>query len=670
MPKVPDQISGKAQQLREKINYHNRKYHVDDSPEISDAEFDKLFELLLDLEKQYPELVSPDSPSQRVGSKPSKKFTNLPHRIQMLSLQKVTTPEEFEAFDKRVSEGLELNADIEYFVEPKLDGLAVELIYRKGLFETGLTRGDGTTGENITPNLKTIQTIPLRLSKECALKYPLLEVRGEVIMRKSDFEKLNETLRANNQATLANSRNGAAGSLRQLDSKITASRPLLFYAYGISDKELPGIDSQQAAIKLLKSEGFKINEHAHSSFGKDEVERAYKSLSQKRPALDYEIDGMVIKVNSFEEQEILGQISRAPRWAVAWKFEAEQAETVLLDVEFSVGRTGVITPIAKLKPVQVSGVTVSNASLHNEDELKALDIRIGDTVVIQRAGEVIPDVIEVLHEHRPKKTKPIKFPTRCPSCGRAVRRPTGEAAYRCQNYSCPAQVAGRLIYFASKAGVDIDGLGEKLARQLCLQGLVKNPADIYFLKKKDLLPLELMADKKADNLLAAIDKSRQAELPKIIAALGIIGVGESAAKILAVELTDFDKLLNSSQERLQTINGIGPVIAENIIAFFGDKSHQRMINKFRKGGVKFPPYKVKSKAGSLLDKTFVITGTLSKPRPYFKKIIEDNGGKVTGSVSSSTDYLLCGAEPGSKEAKAKKLGVEIIDESGLNRMLS
>jgi len=669
MPKIPEQFSRQAQQLREKINFHNRKYHVDDSPEISDAEFDKLFEQLLDLEKQYPELVSPDSPSQRVGSEVSKKFENLPHRIQMLSLQKVTTTEEFEAFDKRVSEGLELKADIEYFVEPKLDGLAVELIYRNGLFEIGLTRGDGNTGENITPNLRTIRTIPLRLTEYCASKYPLLEVRGEVIMRKSDFEKLNETLRANNQTTLANSRNGAAGSLRQLDSKITASRPLLFYAYGISDKELPGIDSQQAAIELLKSEGFKINEHAHFSVGRNKVEKAFKMLIQKRPKLDYEIDGMVIKVNSFEEQTMLGQIARAPRWAVAWKFEAEQAETILLAVEFSVGRTGVVTPVAKLKPVQVSGVTVSNASLHNEDEIRALNIRIGDTVVIQRAGEVIPDVIEVLLEHRPKNSKPIKFPTRCPSCGEAVTRPSGEAAYRCQNFSCPAQVEGRLIYFASKAGVDIDGLGEKLARQLCLQKLVKDPADIYFLKKDDLLPLDLMADKRADNLLTAIDKSRRAELPKIIAALGIIGVGETAAKILATEFTDFDKLLNAKQETLETIAGIGPVIAENILTFFSDKSHQRMVDKLKEGGMKFLPYKLKSKAGALLGKTFVITGTLSKPRPHFKKLIEDNGGKVTGSVSSSTDYLLCGTEPGSKEAKAKKLGVKVIGEDEFFKLI-
>jgi DNA ligase (NAD+) len=397
---------------------------------------------------------------------------------------------------------------------------------------------------------------------------------------------------------------------------------------------------------------------------------SFEALTQKRPLLDYEIDGMVIKVNSFEHQSLLGQISRAPRWAVAWKFAAEQAETILEAVEFSVGRTGVVTPVAKLKPVRVSGVTVSNASLHNEDELKTLDVRIGDTVIIQRAGEVIPDVVEVIYERRPKKSKPIKFPDRCPSCGESIVRPAGEAAYRCLNYSCPAQVAGRLIHFASKAGVDIEGMGEKLAKQLTQEGLVKNPADIYFLKKDDLLPLDLMADKKAENLLATIEKSRSAELPALIAALGIIGVGETAARILAGELSEFEELQNASQEELEGIDGVGPVIAANLVTFFKDRAHRRMITKLKKGGVRFLPYEKKTNSGLLSGKTFVITGTLSKPRPHFKKLIEDNGGKVTGSVSSSTDYLLYGKEPGSKRDKAKKLGVEVINEAQLRTLFA
>jgi len=670
MPKASREIINELNKLREEVHLHNRKYHVDDSPVISDAEFDRLFDRLVEIEKQYPELITPDSPSQRVGAAPSKKFESVPHRIPMLSLQKVTTPEEFAAFDRRVKEGLELTADIEYFTEPKMDGLAVELIYRKGVFELGLTRGDGTTGENITPNLRTIKSLPLKLSGNTAKRFPLLEVRGEVIMRRSDFEKLNETLKANNQESLANPRNGAAGSLRQLDSSITASRPLIFYAYGISDTKLPELNTQHKVMELLQSEGFVVNKMAHLSKGAASVEKDFDALIKKRTTLDYDIDGMVAKVNSFEYQELLGQISRAPRWAVAWKFAAEQAETVVEDIEFSVGRTGVITPIAKLKPVHVSGVTVSNASLHNEDEVKTLDVRIGDTVVVRRAGEVIPEVVDVVYEQRPDHAKPVKFPTKCPSCGEPVVRPEGEAAHRCLNFSCPAQVEGRLTHFASKAGLDIEGLGEKLARQLTREGLVKNPADLFFLKKVQLLPLELFAEKKAENLISAIDKARKTELPKIIAALGIIGVGETAAKLLAQEFEQFDKLMNATHDDLVSIPGIGPVIAANIVQFFSDKKHRQMIEKMKKGGVQFPIYKKTAKSARIKGKSFVITGTLSKPRPHFKKIIEDNGGKVAGSVSAKTDFLLCGAEPGSKLDDAKKLGVKVVDEDGLNKLLS
>jgi len=664
------EIIAELKKLRDEVHYHNRRYHVDDRPEISDAEFDRLFDRLVEIEKEFPELVTSDSPSQRVGAAPSKRFESVPHRLPMLSLQKVTTPEEFAAFDKRVKEGLEIKTEVEYFSEPKMDGLAVELIYRKGVFETGLTRGDGSTGENITPNLRTVKSIPLRLSEQAAKKFPLLEVRGEIVMRRSDFQKLNETLRANNQEPLANSRNGAAGSLRQLDSSITASRPLIFYGYGISDTKISELDSQFKVIELLKKEGFVINPLAHLTKGAEAIGKDFETLVKKRAALDYEIDGMVVKVNSFEYQEILGQISRAPRWAVAWKFAAEEAETVIEAVGFSVGRTGVITPIAKLKPVHVSGVTVSNASLHNEDEVKALDVREGDTVVVRRAGEVIPEVVDVILEKRPVRTKPVKFPSKCPSCGELVVRPEGESAHRCVNFNCPAQVEGRLIHFASKAGLDIEGMGEKLAQQLIQQGLVKNPADLFFLKKEQLLRLEGFADKKADNLILAIDKARRAELPRMLASLGIIGVGESAAKLLAEEFEEFSKLMNASEEELTSIPGIGPVIAENIAEFFKDKKHRQMIDKMKKGGVLFRSYKKSAKSAKLKGKTFVITGTLSKPRPHFKKVIEENGGKVTGSVSAKTDFLLCGTEPGSKLDDAKKLGVKVLDEKELSNLLA
>ncbi|RKX29093.1 MAG: DNA ligase (NAD(+)) LigA, partial [Candidatus Zixiibacteriota bacterium] len=509
-------IIAELKKLRQEIEHHNRLYYVEDTPSISDAEYDRLFDRLLEIEKQYPELVTPDSPSQRIGAAPSKRFEPASHRVPMLSLQKVTTAEEFCEFDRRVRNILDTANEIDYVVEPKLDGLAVELIYRNGLLVEGSTRGDGTTGENITVNLRTIRNIPLRLSEATSLKYPLLEVRGEVIMRRKAFERLNHYLRKANKPMLANPRNGAAGSLRQLDPSITASRPLIFYAYAISDTELENLDSQSEVISFLKKEGFLTNVLIRKVKGTTSVEEQFKEFNETRPLLDYDIDGMVIKVDSFAEQVKLGQISRAPRWAVAWKFAAEQAETILEGIEFSVGRTGVITPIVKLRPVSVGGVTVSNATLHNEDELFRLDVRIGDTVVVQRAGDVIPDVVSVVMDKRPVDAKSVVFPSQCPSCHQPVTRNESESAYRCLNAACPAQVEGRLYHFASKGGFDIEGLGGKLAKQLIKNELVKNPADLFFLTKEQLLPLELMADKRAENLLAAIDRSRTTELPKAI----------------------------------------------------------------------------------------------------------------------------------------------------------
>jgi DNA ligase (NAD+) len=669
MARPDKEIIREYEHLKDQIEEHNYHYYVEDSPVISDEAYDALFDRLLELESKYPDLVTPDSPSQRVGSKPSEKFESVKRRVPMLSLQKVTTTEEFEDFDRRVRSGLETQDPVEYVIEPKLDGLAVELVYEDGVFTLGSTRGDGVTGENITPNLRTIKNIPLKLPAAMARKYPRLEVRGEVIMRTSDFQKLNGHLEKAGQQQLANPRNGAAGSLRQLDSRITASRPLFFYAYGISEWDLPGLGSQNDVMSFLRNLKFRVNEHVKSVTGVEEVAAEFQRLTRERPELDYEIDGMVIKVNSFEYQKILGQISRAPRWAVAWKFAAELAETVLEDVEFSVGRTGQVTPVAKLRPVKVSGVTVSNASMHNEDELERLDARIGDHVIIRRAGDVIPEVVEVVREKRPKGAKRIKYPSTCPSCGSDLVRPEGEAAHRCFNAACPAQVEGRLFHFASKGGFDIDGLGDKLARQLIQRELVQDPADLFFLKKDDLLPLELMADKKASKLLDAINRSRKAELPRVIYALGIFGVGESAARLLAEEFKSFETLENASLERLNEIQGIGPVIAQNIRDFFDRDENRNMIQKMRRGGVEFPDYETGARGGPFDGKTFVITGTLSRPRSHFKNVIEQNGGKVTGSVSSNTDYLLCGESPGSKLDRAKKLGVEVLDEDAFEQLL-
>ncbi|HVP06523.1 MAG TPA: NAD-dependent DNA ligase LigA, partial [Candidatus Acidoferrum sp.] len=617
----------------------------------------------------HPDLVTLDSPSQRVGATPSKKFEAVPHRVQMLSLQKVISTEEFAEFDRRVHEGLGVSGEIDYVTEPKLDGLAVELVYRDGLFVLGSTRGDGATGENITPNLRTVRNIPLRLSADASKKYPLLEVRGEVIMKRSAFEKLNQRLVADNLAPLANTRNGAAGSLRQLDPKITASRPLIFYAYGISATDLPNLETQHATMMFLRSQGFQINDLLTQAKGASQVERRFQDLGVIRPGLDYDIDGMVIKVNSFSDQMSLGQISRAPRWAVAWKFTAETAETQLIDVEFSVGRTGVVTPVAKLKSVHVGGVNVSNASLHNEDELNRLDLRIGDTVIVRRAGDVIPEVVEVIGDKRPRGARKVVYPSACPSCGGPISRPEGEAAHRCSNLACPAQLEGHLIHFASKGGLDIEGLGDKLAKQLISNRLVADPADVFYLTKDQLLQLDLMGEKKADNLLAAIDRSRRADLPRIIYAFGIFGVGEAAAKVLASHFGELSRVERASEEELQQVEGIGPVIAGTVTEFFRSPRNREMVAKMKKGGVLFPAYHVAGKGGNLVGKTFVITGTLSRPRDHFKKLVEQNGGKVSGSVSKQTDYLLCGADPGSKLEKARKLGVEVIDETAFEKLI-
>lgn len=669
MSSAPLDIAREHEKLKKQIEHHSYLYYVLDKPEITDAEFDRLFDRLLELEKAHPELASPDSPSQRIGAAPSKKFPPVQHRVTMLSLQKVTTSEEFAEFDRRVKEGLGRTDDIGYVVEPKLDGLAVELVYENGLLVVGSTRGDGAVGEGITANLKTVRNIPLRLSEQTARKYPRLEVRGEVIMKRSAFAKLNERLAAENLPTLANPRNGAAGSLRQLDSRITASRPLLFFAYGISATDLPDLTSQSLAIDLLREENFRVNTELRAVIGAAAVGREFERLAVQRPKLDYDIDGMVVKVDRFDEQTALGQISRAPRWAVAWKFAAELAETVLEDVEFSVGRTGVLTPVAKLRPVFVSGVTVSNASLHNEDELERLDARIGDTVIIRRAGDVIPEVMEVVYDKRPRNARKVKFPADCPSCGSAVVRPEGEAAHRCINISCPAQIEGRLVHFASKGGFDIVGLGDKFVRQLVERKLVNSPSDIFFLKKDDLLQLDLMADKKAQNLLDAIDNSRKTPLSKITYALGIIGVGEAAARVLADNFGTIDSLQQASQEKLQSIDGIGPVIAENIVDFFRTPGNRELIARMRQGGVEFPPQKPAAKGTALAGLSFVITGTLSKPRDHFKSLIEQNGGKVSGSVSKKTDYLLCGEDAGSKLEDARKLGVKVITESEFAALL-
>ncbi len=665
----PDKkIREELNRLRAEINRHNQLYYDQDNPEISDADYDRLFDRLLEIEREFPQLIAPDSPSQRVGAAVSGRFEPAVHRVPMLSLQKVTSEEEFAEFDRRVRELLETEDDVEYVTEPKLDGLAVELVYINGNFMKGSTRGDGTTGENITANLKTIETIPLRLSKPTAARYPLLEVRGEVFMHRSTLDTLNCTLQEQGVPPLANPRNAAAGSLRQLDSKVTEERKLIFHAYGISATDLIGLGSQNDVIKLLTREKFEINESICPAKGVAQVATVFGRLDENRESLDYDIDGMVIKVNRFDQQEALGQISRAPRWAVAWKFAAEQVETVIEDVIFSVGRTGAVTPVAKLKPVRVAGAIVSNATLHNQDELERLDIHLGDHVLIQRAGDVIPDVVEVILDKRQPNALRPRFPKNCPSCDSSLVRPENEAAHRCLNVACPAQLEGCLFHFASKGGFDIEGLGDKLARQLIGEKLVTDPGDIFSLTNEQLLPLELMAEKRVANLLGAIERSKKIELPKLIYALGILGVGEAAARLLADEFGTFGSLQSADIERLEQLQGIGPVIARNIVAFFDNSGNSKMISKMREAGVVFPKHQA-TQQGQLSGKSFVITGTLSRPRNYFKNLIEAAGGKVSSSISAHTNYLLCGENPGSKRDKAHKLGVEIITERQLQDFL-
>lgn len=689
---APDNITKELTRLRAEIEKHNWSYHVFDKPIITDAEYDKLFDRLLEIEKEFPKLVAPDSPSQRVGAPPSDKFEKVDHRIPMLSLQKVTSFEQFAEFQRRTYEGLgdenkglvdeksniriylykniTNSPPIGYTFEPKFDGLAVELIYENGIFVRGITRGDGTTGENITANLKTIKSIPLKLRGVAIEQYPILEVRGEVLIKKSDFKRLNQSQREVGLPPFANPRNAAAGSLRQLDSSITASRPLVFFAYGLSSQELPDISSHIEALTVLYLNGFRIYEQTEAIPGGSEVHRKFRELEKQRNKLDYEIDGAVIKVNNFADQIRLGQVSRAPRWAIAWKFAAEEAETILEKVIFSVGRTGTITPVAVLKTVRVGGVNVTNASLHNEDELIAKDIREGDHVIVRRAGDVIPEVVSVVESKRTGTEQPVAFPKNCPSCEEPIARVEGEAAYRCVNEACPAQVVEKIFHFASKGGMDIEGLGGKFAQQLAERKLVQSLDDIYYLTKDDLLMLDLMAEKRVQNLLDAIGESNSRPFPNIIFALGIPGVGETAAVLLAERFGTINKLTIASVPELTEIGGIGPILAESIARFFSEERTQKMIDRMKKAGLLFRSFaSTRKEIAAISGKTFVITGTLGKPRDHFKKQIENGGGKVTSTVTKKTDYLLAGEKAGSKLDKAKKLNVTVLTEAEFRNII-
>ena len=655
--------------LRREIERHNHRYYVLDDPEISDAEYDALFRRLQALEEAHPELRTPDSPTQRVGAAPATEFATVRHRQPMLSLQNVTTPEEMAAFDERVRKFLGRER-IEYVAEPKIDGVAVELVYEKGVLTVGSTRGDGTVGENVTPNIRTIRSVPLRLRSEARKPPELLEVRGEVYLPLEAFQKLNREREEAGQPVFANPRNAAAGSLKQLDPAVTAARPLDVVCHGVGEIRGARFATHWETLQALAYAGLKPVPMSRVCETLDGVFALFAELEEKRDRLDYEIDGLVVKVNDLALQKRLGEISRSPRWAMAYKFKPRQAITRVKAIVPSVGRTGVLTPIAELEPVAVGGVTIRNASLHNMDEIERKDVRVGDTILLERAGDVIPYVVRVLTEKRKGRPRKFKMPTVCPvsGCGGAVVREEGEAAYRCIGLSCPAKLKQAVRFFGARGAMDIEGLGEKLVDQLVDRGLVRDLEDLYRLDEDTLADLERMGKKSAANLRAQIERSKQTTLAHFLVALGIRQVGEATAKALAEHFGRLDRLMDASEEELQEVRDVGPEVAASIRRFFAEKQNRKVIQRLLDLGVR--PAPVTRAKGALAGKKFVLTGGLAAmTRPEAQRRIEALGGRVVSSVSKETDYVVVGAEPGSKLAKAKKLRVPVLEEDAFLRLL-
>jgi DNA ligase (NAD+) len=655
--------------LREELDRHNHLYYVLDAPEISDAEYDALYRELVELEGRFPELASGDSPTKRVGGAPLEKFSQVTHRIPMLSLENALKEEEIVAFDERIRRFLGLSAEhpIEYVCEPKMDGLAVELVYETGKFTVGSTRGNGYVGEDVTHNLRTIRSIPLRLTLDPAP--PRIEVRGEVFLELAAFRKLNQEREEGGEPVFANPRNAAAGSLRQLDSRITARRPLSLFCYAPGEVADGIFSSQWDFLNKIPQWGLPVNPLTRKVTGISEVIACYRELLRERDSLPYEIDGLVVKVNSFRMQRDLGEKTKSPRWAIAYKFPSRQAVTVVEDIVPQVGRTGVITPVARLRPVEVSGVIVSRATLHNWEEMEKKDIRIGDTVTVERAGDVIPAVVGVFSDRRTGAEHPLPVPPACPECGSEVVRIPGEVAVRCMGLSCPAQIRESLIHFASRHAMDIEGLGERYVEQLLRLGLVKNVADLYRLRREDLMLFERMGDKLADNLLSAIDRSRKRDLSRFIFALGIRHVGEHTARLLATAFGSMEYFLQATEEELLSIREIGPQVAQSILTFIRNPQNRATIDALLAADVR-PVAEEKAVGGRFSGKTFVFTGALSHfTREEAKRFVEKEGGHAAGSVSRKTDFVIAGAEAGSKLAKARELGVEVITEEQFLKML-
>lgn len=680
-----DDIRRRMQALRKDIELHNYHYYTLDAPIIPDAEYDKLFRELQELEQRYPELITPDSPTQRIGAAALKQFAQIQHRTPMLSLGNAFDVAEVEAFDRRVRQILGVDK-AEYAVEPKFDGLAVSLCYENGVLTTGATRGDGYVGEDVTRNLRTIRSIPLQLKADSRQALPaFIEVRGEVLMLKADFEKLNRQQREKNEREFINPRNAAAGSLRQLDPGITASRKLAFFTYGIGACEGESVprDKHDHVLDYLVSLRFPVVRERRTVTGLEALLDYHQRISEKRGELPYEIDGTVYKVNDLAQQEKLGFVSRAPRFAIAHKFPAQEATTEVLGIDVQVGRTGALTPVARLKPVFVGGVTVTNATLHNEDEIRRKDVMIGDSVTVRRAGDVIPEVVAVRKEKRPTYAKPFVMPSHCPICGSTAVRLPGEALTRCTGgLFCSAQRKQSILHFASRRAMNIRGLGEKLVDHLVDHGIIKTPADLYTLDATALAAVERMAEKSADNVVNAIEGSKNTTLARFIYSLGIRNVGETTARDLARHFGQLDRLMAADAEGLQQVQDIGPVVAQSIAGFFREKHNREVIEQLRARGVHWqeseesreaqlvPGSSTGPRTAGARGKTFVLTGTLPNlTREDTRERIESAGGKVTGSVSKKTDYVVAGADPGSKYEKAIELRIPILDEAGLLQLL-
>ena len=655
----------RIEELQDLINYHNKRYYQSDDPEISDFEYDHLMRELIALENQYARHIDINaSPTQRVGSAPLEKFDSIPHLSPMLSLSNAFSEGEIISFDKRVKRLLDTQDDVSYVVEPKLDGIGVNLVYEKGILKSGSTRGDGAIGEDITQNLRTIHAIPLRIKSAGTPSIPdLIEIRGEVYIGTDAFKELNRQRIDDGDNLFANPRNAAAGSLRQLDSRITAKRPLgiFCYAMGFTDPDLSEFPTHWDLLQGLADWGFPVNPYRKKAEDIHECIDYYREMTARRETLPYEIDGTVIKVDSTDIRDRLGTVSRSPRWAIACKFAATQATTIIEDIIIQVGRTGVLTPVAEMKPVRIAGVMVSRATLHNQDEIDRKNIHIGDTVIVQRAGDVIPEIVKTAGPSERDNENPFRIPDTCPVCGSGIVRLEGEAAHRCINLDCPAQIKENITHFVSRGGMDIDGLGEKLISQMSERGIISDPADLYYLTEDKLTGLERMGDLSTRNLLSSLEKSKTPPLEKFIFSLGIRHTGEHISKILARRFATLDNIMSASEETLLSIKEIGPEIAGSITTFFREPSNLQTMEKLKKAGVK--PIEGHMASGGLSGKTFVLTGTLEKfSRNRAKELIESLGGNVSSSVTKNTDYVVAGASPGSKLDKARRLEIPVIDE--------